>query len=210
MKKKVLLICTLLSGMLMSACAASAVPTAEVAPVASSTESGLGMEDLEAYPLSTRTGIADVDVVLAALESGDAQQLRDLLRFSELACTHADGLGGPPKCRDGQAEGTPVSVFPFLGSEGAYLNLENVDAWTGIDITRLYAVYKNSENVYSDEYFPAGEFAALYLSDDGFPATILQITDGKIVRIDTLFDTTADGLANALHRDALEFILSPR
>jgi hypothetical protein len=210
MKTKVLLICTLLIGMLMSACAASAVPTADMTPVASSTESGIGTEDVGHYPLSTRTGVADIDIVLAAVESGDTQQLRDMLRFMNVACTHAEGLGGPPKCLDGENEGTIVSVFPFLGSEGSFLHLENLDVWTGIDVTHLYAVYGNSESVYSDENFPSGEFAVLFLSEDHFPATVMQITNGQIVRIDTVFDTSADGLENVLNRDASALILSPR
>lgn len=210
MNTKTLLIYTLLLGIFLSACAALPVSTADVALVPSSTESGLGADDAVGYPLSTRTGIADVDVVLAAVESGEIRQLRELLHFINVGCTHAEGLGGPPKCRDGEAEGMTVSVFPFLGSEGGHLNLENLDAWTGIDVTRLYAVYKNSENVYSDVNFPAGEFAILFLSEDDFPATILQIAEGKIVRIDTVFDTSAVGLAAALNRDASEFILPPK
>ena len=74
----------------------------------------------------------------------------------------------------------------------------------------LYAVYRNSENVYSDETFPAGEYAILFLSEDNFPGTILQIKGRQIVRIDTVFDISSEGLANILNRDALEMILVPR
>lgn len=174
------------------------------------TESVVSEEDAGSKSLSTRTGIADIDVVLDAIESDDPQQLRGLLRFITVPCTIADGLGGPPKCRENESDGTLVEVFPFLGSEGGYLHKENLDLWTGIDVVSLYAVYRNSENVYSDETFPAGEYAILFLSEDNFPGTILQIKGRQIVRIDTVFDISSEGLANILNRDALEMILVPR
>lgn len=174
------------------------------------TESVVGEEDASHYPLSTRMGIADIDVVLDAVESNDPQQVRDLLRFINVPCSMADGLGGPPNCRENESEGTLVEVFPFLGSEGSYLHKENLDLWTGIDVTRLYAIYQNSENVYSDETFPAGEYAVLFLSEDGFPGTTLQIKDGKIIRIDTVFDVSPEALTERLKQDASEVILAPR
>lgn len=173
-------------------------------------ESVVGEEDASHYPLSTRTGIADIDVVLDAVESNDPQQVRDLLRFINVPCSMADGLGGPPKCRENEPEGTLVEVFPFLGGEGSYLHKENFDLWTGIAVTRLYAVYRNSESVFSDETFSAGEYAVLFLSEDNFPGTILQVTDGQIVRIDTVFDPSPEGLANILNRDASDLILPPK
>ena len=100
-----------------------------------------------------------------------------------------------------------MEVFPFLGSEGGYLHKENLEAWTGIDVTKLYAVYRNSENIYSDENFPAGEFAILLLSEENFPGVILQITGGQIVRIDTVFDTSVQGLSNYLQANASEMLV---
>jgi hypothetical protein len=196
MHSRILLISFLMMAMSLSACL----------PI--ETESVVGEEDAELSPPSSRTGIAYIDIVLDAVENDNPEQLRALLRFINIPCTNAEGLGGPPKCRDSESEGAFVEVFPFLGSEGGYLHKENLDLWTGIDVTQLYAVYQNSDNVYSDENFPAGEYAILFLSEDDFPGTILQITDGLIVRIDTVFDTSPEGLATILKRDALELILS--
>ena len=204
MSTRILAVWFLLSVTTLFACASPETP------VPSSTESVVGADEAGFYPLSTRTEVADIDVILRAVESRDTQQVSDLLRFITVPCTTADGLGGPPKCRSADADGTLVEVFPFLGSEGGYLHKENLEVWTGIDVTKLYAVYRNSENIYSDENFPAGEFAILLLSEDNFPGAILQITDGQIVRIDTVFDTSVQGLSEYLQANASEMLLTPK
>jgi len=200
----------LLIMMLLSACKSLVTPTVEVTSAPVEAESAVEEDESGPYSFSTRTGIADVDIVLDAVESSDPQRVRDLLHFMDLSCTNADGLGGPPKCRENELDGALVEVFPYLGSEGNYFYKENLDLWTGIDVTKLYAIYKNSESVFSDTNFPAGEYAILFLSEDNFPGTILQISGGQIVRIDTLFDTSPAGLANVLDRNASELILPPK
>ena len=194
----------LLSTMVLYACASPETP------LPTSTESVVGVDDAGFYPLSTRTGIAGIDIILAAVESRDPQQFRDLLRFSTVPCTTGDGLGGPPNCRDGEADGVLVEVFPFLGGEGSYLYKENVELWIGIDVTKLYAVYRNADSVYSDMNFPAGEFAILFLSEENIPGTALQLTDGQIIRIDTVFDTSMQGLSDYLQANASEILLPPK
>ena len=121
MNTKNLAMSLLLFSFLLSACASPAAPTASVETVSSPTKAVAGTEEAGFHPLSTRTGIADIDAVLAAVESGDPQQLRDLIRFTTVACTKADGLGGPPKCQSDEAEGMLVEVLPFLGPEGHFL-----------------------------------------------------------------------------------------
>jgi len=154
-----------------------------------------------------RTGIADVDVVLDAVESGDPQSVRALFQFTETFCTTADGLGGPPKCRDGEANGTLVSVLPFLGSEGSFLRTDEVDSWTGLNANRLYAVIRVSESVYTDKDYPTGDYGILLLAEENVPGTVLQVTGGKIVRIDTVFDTSALGLIEYLKDNATEVLI---
>lgn len=209
MGTKSLAVCVVLT-ILLSACASPTTPAVDVAPVPSQAGSTVPAEDAGFYPLSTRTGIVEVDIVLVAIESGDPQQMRDLLRFISVPCTQAEGLGGPPKCRDGEEEMSTVDVFPFLGSEGYYLYRENLEQWTGIDVKWIYAVYRVSENVYSDETFPAGEYGVLLLSETDFPATLLHTTDGQVVRIDTVFDVSPDGLKERLNKDSSELILAPK
>jgi hypothetical protein len=211
MKAKLYLICLLLFSLLLSACA-SATPepaaTIAVAP-ASETASPVIPTSTEPgyHPLSTRTGIPDVDAVLAAVESGDPQQLRDLIHFTTVACTKAEGLGGPPKCQAGEAEGTPVEVLPFLGSEGSFLRASDVSNFPGVDVTGLYAVYKVSDAAYSEEAYPVGEYAVMFVGDGNQPGIVIQIRDG-VVRIDYLYSSAY--LDETIQRDASELILAPK
>ncbi len=73
------------------------------------------------YSLTVETGVEQVDRVLEAVASGDPQALRAVVEFTEAICTQGDGLGGPPKCRQGEAEGTSMEVLPFISSEAALL-----------------------------------------------------------------------------------------
>ena len=196
----------LLFVLLLSACASPATPTAEVAPVPSDAESGVSKNAAGFYPLSTRTGIADIDAVIAAVESGDPQQLRDLFRFTSIACTNADGLGGPPKCREGEAEGTLVDVLPFLGSEGSFLHKENISNFPGVNVVGVSAAYKVSEAAYSEEAYPAGEYAVLFKGAENQTDIVFQIRGG-IVRIDYVFSPTP--LDEIVQRDASVLILAP-
>jgi hypothetical protein len=153
-----------------------------------------------------RTGIEDVDAVLAAVESGDPKQLRDLIHFTTVACTKAEGLGGPPKCQGEEAEGTPVEVLPFLGPEGHFLRKVDVSNFPGVDVTGLYAVYKVSDTAYSEEAYPAGEYAVMFAGDENQPGIVIQIRDG-VVRIDYLYSSAY--LDETIQRDAAELILAP-
>src|SRR5829696_4352728 len=86
--------------------------------VATSTPSS----DLSAgYPLATRTGVEVVDKVLAAVARGNTEELRSLIQYTAAPCTTAQGMGGPPKCNEGEPEGQMLQVLPFLGSEGSFI-----------------------------------------------------------------------------------------
>jgi hypothetical protein len=163
--------------------------------------------DQEYFPLDTRTGLDEIDRILAVVESDDLQRLRDLLGFTTTACTTADGLGGPPKCLPGEAESTLVDVLPFLGGEGSFIRKADVQDWPGIDVSHLYAVYRVSESAYSEEFYPAGEYAIMFVGRDNVPGIVLQVREGKIIRIDYTFDVSSR--AAILQRDASELILTP-
>lgn len=159
------------------------------------------------YPLSTRTGIADIDAVLTAVESGDSQELRDLVRFTTVACTTAEGLGGPPKCRGNETDGTLVHVLPFIGSEGSFLRESELSSFPGVKVIGLYAVYSVSASAYSEEAYPAGEYAVAFKAGENQPSVVIQIQNG-IVRMDFLYPPTS--LDEVIQRDAAELILAPK
>jgi hypothetical protein len=133
-----------------------------------------------------------------------------VIQFTEAKCTHAEGLGGPPKCREGEAEGTPMEVLPFLGSEGSYLRREEIGNWQGIDVSALYAVYEVSSDVLAEEYFPAGEYVLVLIgTENGFPVA-LRVIDGRIVRVDDLFEPIPETLDALIQREASNVILAPK
>lgn len=219
---------TLLSGLLLSilllaACAPQApepvetfVPVAEtippVKPAASPTLEAVTETSIPAtrglgyYPLSTRTSNADVDAVIAAIESGDPRQLQDLIRFTPIPCTKSEGLGGPPKCEAGEAEGTAHEVLPILGPEGHFMREADLAGFPGISVIGIHAVYKLSDSAYSEEAYPAGEYAVAFTGGENQPDVVLHIRGG-IVRIDYLY--FPGSLDEIIQRDASELILAP-
>jgi hypothetical protein len=158
------------------------------------------------HPPSTRTGIQSVDNVLEAVLARDQEAFLDMIHYTVSACTIEMGLGGPPKCREGETEGTKVEVLPFLGPEGHFLRKEEIENWDGLDVEGLYAVYLVSEKAYTDPDYPAGEYAAVFLHGHGVSYVTLQIDDRGIVRIDNDFGYPPD---EQLLRDASKIILPP-
>ena len=192
-------------GVFIAACAPTAVPTQQptvqepqVAPVA------------DFYLLDTRTGIEEIDTVLDAIAHADVQRQRDLINFITAPCTFAEGLGGPPKCRQAETEGTELEVLPFLGGEGTFLRRDESVEWGGVEALALYAIYRVSENVNQEEYYPAGEYAVMFIAPSNRPAISVRVNEGGIVRIDHIFDTSPEALNAIIEREAAEVILAPK
>lgn len=158
------------------------------------------------YPLSTRTGNADVDAIIAAVENGDLRQLQGLIRFTAIPCTRAEGLGGPPKCEVGEAEGTAHEVLPILGPEGHFMREADLAGFQGLSVVGIHAVYRLSDSAYSEEAYPAGEYAVAFIGGENQPDVVLHIRGG-IVRIDYIYPPTL--LDEIVQRDASELILAP-
>ena len=160
------------------------------------------------YPLTTRTGLEEIDRILDA--SGDVQRLRSLVQFTSALCTRRDGLGGPPKCLEDEGEGTPVEVLPFLGPEGSFLRKDEIQDWQGFKASGLYAIYEVSSSAFSDENYPAGQYAILFVGKDNQPAISLRVSNSRIVRVDTLFESSVESLDTILQRESAKLILVPR
>jgi hypothetical protein len=154
------------------------------------------------------TGIADLDRIINTVLAGSPEEEIQLLQFSAISCTHAEGLGGPPKCREGEEkEGAKVEVFPFLGPEGHHMRRDELGDWSGIQATDVYAAYRVSSRVYSDPAYPAGEYAIVFLTENDQLYLTAQVSDGKIVRIDSNFGHPKD---IDLEQIASEIILAPK
>jgi len=119
-----------------------------------------------------------------------------------------NALSGPPPCRAGEIEGTMVEVLPLLSGEGTFLHADDADNFQGFSVKGIYAIFQNSADAYSEEYYPVGEYTILLVGDETLPGIALRIDAGKIVRIDYLFD--ASSFESILQRDASYIVLEPR
>jgi hypothetical protein len=159
------------------------------------------------YPLESQVGIKEIDNVLSAVASDDLQLLHSLVNFTTAKCTLREGLGGPPKCREGEAEATSVEVLPFMGGEGSFIREDEIENWQGIEASGVYAIYRVSADVKSEEYYPAGEIAIIFVAPENRPPVSLRIGEGTIVRVDYIFDSSS--LETIVEREASEIILAP-
>ena len=141
--------------------------------------------------------------------SRDIQKLRSLVQFTSARCTQLDGLGGPPKCLQDEGEGTRVDVLPFLGPEGSFLRKDEIENWQGFEVSGLFAIYAVSSDALSDENYPAGQYAILFVGNDKQPAISLHISNGRTVRVDYIFDNSLESLDAILQREAARLILAP-
>jgi hypothetical protein len=178
-----------------------------VIPIGRETTMTPPQPDINFQEQTGHTGIAEIDHIIDTVLAGNPRDETQLLQFATLGCTHADGLGGPPKCKEDEEEGTPVEVFPFLGPEGHHMRRDEADGWSGIQASDVYAVYRVPPAVYSDEAYPAGEYAIVFLIENEEYYLTTQVTDGKIVRIDNGFGNPADV---DLEQVASEIILAPK
>jgi hypothetical protein len=78
-----------------------------------------------ATPRMTATATAPTSgwhAILDAATRNDVDALAKLVRFTPTACaTDVQGMGGPPDCRPGEANGTLVDVLAISDCEGHYL-----------------------------------------------------------------------------------------
>ena len=204
MKQYVLLRCLILLVVVIPACSPLASPAREAAPVVQPTRAE------GSYSLTTRTGNKEIDNILDIVASGDAQKLRSHIQFTDAACTQLDGLGGPPKCREGESEGTPVEVLPFLSSEGSFLHSDEIEKWPGLNVSGVYAIYEVSPAVIAEQYFPVGEYVIVLLGSGNEPPVGLRVTAGRIVRVDYFLDPAPKSPDALLQREASNFILAPK
>lgn len=165
------------------------LPTGETQSISGvpTIEPTLEAMQLAIYPSGMRTGDPELDSIIDALLKHDFPALKELTSYTRIGCTYADGLGGPPKCQEGEAEGTILEVVPFLGPEGHHSRKVDYQSWDGPDVLGLMAAYQTSAGTYRDVAYPAGEYALLFLLAGGPETITLQVTDGRIVRYDYHF-----------------------
>ena len=135
--------------------------------------------------------------ILKTVVSGSDADRLALLQFANVPCANVEGLGGPPPCPEGVAEGTEVEVFPVLGSEGSLLNLEEMtNMMLDLQINSLYAVYRETSNPNAEPYYQTGEYAMLFerSMDNMQMPVVFQVRGGRIVRIDYRIGMSPDDI----------------
>jgi hypothetical protein len=142
---------------------------------------------VEVSPIEDRTGIAELDQIIEIVLANDIEALRSAVQFTQTACTLQDGLGGPPKCAEGEEEGDPLEVLPILGPEGHFIRSEDIGAWQGLDVSDVYAAYKVSKSAYNDPNYPRGTHAIVFINETQNSSVTLQLVGGQIVRLDQGF-----------------------
>jgi len=129
------------------------------------------------------TGIPALDAIIAAAERGDTAALQAAIQYTPTACvTTQQGIGAPPLCRAGEAEGTMVEVIPLAQCEGFFTRADELrlDALAGA--ASLYGVYRAS----AAEQFPPGKYWAIFGRSDAnnpSPASAIVMNDDHIVGI---------------------------
>jgi hypothetical protein len=151
------------------------------------------------------TNIAELDRLIEIVLANDTEALRSSIRFTQTRCTFGDGLGGPPKCANGEAEGQSVEVLPILGPEGHFIRQEEIDSWDGIEVTGVYAAYTVSESAFDDPNYPSGTHAIVFINESRQSSITLQVVDGQIVRLDFGFELPPEIPADWVE----EFLITP-
>lgn len=80
--------------------------------------------DPDTAPQGTRTGLANVDRVIEAIESGDPDAFRSVLVATAMQCTHQTAIGSPPPCEPDELEATVIDAFLVVGCEGAWIRAD--------------------------------------------------------------------------------------
>lgn len=177
------------SAVMMTATSRARPPTATPTRLPNATPKDDVLEGL-VHDADSRTGLEEVDQIIDLVLAGDINEFRQSINFTSSGCTHVMALGGPVNCREGEAEGTLVAVLPFLGAgEGSQLRRDELNNWQGIDAAGLYAVYRVSDEAYSSKDYPAGEYGIVFRTKDPNTIVTLQVKNGSILRIDSLFGT---------------------
>lgn len=163
--------------------------------------------DIE-YPPDMRTGIDEIDTVIDAIMSGDINARIDLVRLTTTACTMEMGLGGPPKCKGNEEDGTSIDVFPISYGEGIFIRPGSLKEVFSFSVRGLFAISHVPGDAFKAQYWPAGDYGIAFTSeDDGSPHIItVFVEDGRIVKLGFDYDWPP---FEVVRENSDEFILPP-
>lgn len=193
MRSCLLFVCALLTAMLAACQPISPASFADEVAVPAS------VPDTSFAP----TGIVAVDALATTIATRDNTAFASAIRYTDIPCSNAEGLGGPPRCPEGQPEGTVVSVLPIVESELYFVDAESLDPVQMLDLDPLYAVYEAPETTTSVYAFPELEVdwpLARYVlvyphgSHPGAVVSMFVTGDGEIMRVVYRFGGVDDAI----------------
>lgn len=156
------------------------------------------------------------EVVLAGT-AGEAARVVALAKYHQIACTTAQGAGGPPKCPPGTAAGTSMRVFATGACEGEWTE-DAAGAITRL-MTRPLQLYAAAQlripSPDPEPYWPKGQYAVVFSASPpatGTPSTVYFILDGSnVLRAHAACDPAPGGEAALLRTLGVTgYLIAPR
>jgi hypothetical protein len=187
---RTLLIATLAGAFLVAGCTSPATDPAPVPTVAIPTTPTPSPPVPAATAAPTvvgearLTGSPFLDAIVEAVNARDVPALAALVEYTEIGCTHVEGLGGPPKCGPQQDEGDLVRAFPGAACHGYWTDTAAQSLATLAHQTQgLYAIASVSGDASLRGEWPEADTLVIFHADwYGEPAGLrLHVADGRIV-----------------------------
>jgi hypothetical protein len=152
-----------------------------------------------------RIGVPEGDVVVQAVLSGDQEALGRLVRYEAVPCTTGPvQFGGPPECREGEADGTVVDALRVASCEGHYARRDGIEQALGYLMAgkpKLYRVYQSSPST----WLP-GDYTAVFSVEGPESGQVfgkaLIIDDGEITSIDFGCGESPEEMARQFERSS--------
>lgn len=163
----------------------SPIPTPTLAPPAA------------VYPEGTRTGDAEVDAILAAIEAQDSARLASLIQLTSFPC----GPDRPiqpqvDRCPEGEPVGTMLTGVWVTHVEGGLWRVTEAEMASRILSVatergwKLHSVYSHIRSGMQDEWMPETDYFitfATYSPHAGPEHDNLRVVDGRIVGLHFAF-----------------------
>jgi hypothetical protein len=157
------------------------LPARAVLPLLARDAAGPLPDDPEPYPPGTRSGAADVNAVIEALESASPDALKALFELTPAPCVvNPQSLTNPPLCPEGVAAGTPTPVFRATACESVWPEyLEEVLTQLWQEERPLLAIYQDPSDAYG--WLPAANYAIVATrGQEGGQPFVIRVKDGRV------------------------------
>jgi hypothetical protein len=149
-------------------------------------------------PAGTRSGVDDVDAIIAAIETKDATRLAGLISLTTVPCVAQSNRQPEPfLCRDGVAPGTPKTGVWVTHVEGGLTETtenafaERVLATAAERSWKLHSVYSYALAGRQTEWMPETDYFITFVVDDpglSWPeCDNLRVVNGRIVGLHFAF-----------------------